>query len=69
MNIAIYSPNWVGDAALSLPFIKNIKLKYPDSKIIVTGCYAQLKPQEISKLKGVSKVNGMNDMFNLDEYY
>ena len=35
MNIAIYSPNWVGDAALSLPFISNIKLKYPDSKIIV----------------------------------
>jgi len=35
MNIAIYSPNWVGDAALSLPFISNIKLKHPDSKIIV----------------------------------
>ena len=35
MNIAIYSPNWVGDAALSLPFISNIKLKYPQSKIIV----------------------------------
>ena len=35
MNIAIYSPNWVGDAALSLPFITNIKLKHPDSKIII----------------------------------
>ena len=35
MNIAIYSPNWVGDAALSLPFISNIKLKHPDSKIII----------------------------------
>ena len=45
-------------------FIKKLNLKYPESKIIVTGCYAQLKPQEISKLKGVSKVIGMNDKFN-----
>ena len=50
-------------------FIKKLNLKYPDSKIIVTGCYAQLKPQEISKLKGVSKVIGMNDKFNFEEYY
>ena len=35
MNIAIYSPNWVGDAALSLPFVNNIKSKHPDSKIII----------------------------------
>ncbi len=35
MKVAIYSPNWVGDAVLSLPFINNIKLKHPDSKIIM----------------------------------
>ena len=35
MKVAIYSPNWVGDAALSLPFINNIKLKHPKSKIIM----------------------------------
>ena len=35
MKVAIYSPNWVGDAALSLPFINNIKLKHPNSKIIM----------------------------------
>ncbi len=50
-------------------FIKKLNLKYPDSKIIVTGCYAQLKPQEISELKGVTKVIGMNDKFNFEEYY
>ncbi|MAZ61632.1 MAG: tRNA (N(6)-L-threonylcarbamoyladenosine(37)-C(2))-methylthiotransferase MtaB [Candidatus Marinimicrobia bacterium] len=50
-------------------FIKKLHLKYPQSKIIVTGCYAQLKPKEISEIKGVSKVIGLNDKFNFKEYY
>ena len=50
-------------------FIKKLNLKYPESKIIVTGCYAELKPLEISKIKGVSKVIGLNDKFNIKEYY
>ncbi len=35
MKIAVYSPNWVGDAALSLPFIHSVKEKYPNSEIII----------------------------------
>ena len=35
MNVAVYSPNWVGDAALALPFIHGMKIKYPSSKIFV----------------------------------
>ena len=35
MKIAVYSPNWVGDAALALPFIHKIKSKYPTAKIFV----------------------------------
>ena len=35
MNIAVYSPNWVGDAALALPFISHLKNKNPDSKVIL----------------------------------
>ncbi len=35
MKIAIYSPNWVGDAALSLPFIQHVKQKYPNSELII----------------------------------
>ena len=50
-------------------FIKKLNLKYPESKIIVTGCYAELKPLEISKIKGVSKVIGLDDKFNIKEYY
>jgi len=50
-------------------FIKKLNIKYPESKIVVTGCYAELKPLEISKIKGVSKVIGLNDKFNIKEYY
>ena len=50
-------------------FIKKLNFKYPQSKIIVTGCYAQLKPKEISEIKGVSKVIGINDKFNYKEYF
>jgi len=50
-------------------FIKKLNIKYPESKIVVTGCYAELKPLEISKIKGVSKVIGLNDKFNIEEYY
>ena len=50
-------------------FIKKLNIKYPESKIVVTGCYAELKPTEISKIKGVSKVIGLNDKFNTEEYY
>jgi len=35
MKIAVYSPNWVGDAVLALPFIHKIKSKYPSAKILV----------------------------------
>ena len=35
MKIAVYSPNWVGDAVLALPFIQKIKSKYPTAKIFV----------------------------------
>ena len=37
----------------------------PDSFIVVTGCFAQLKPKEISKIEGVDMVLGANDKFNL----
>ena len=35
MKIAVYSPNWVGDAALALPFIHQLKNQNPDSNIII----------------------------------
>ena len=35
MKIAIYSPNWIGDAVLALPFIQVIKEKNPKAEIII----------------------------------
>jgi threonylcarbamoyladenosine tRNA methylthiotransferase MtaB len=40
----------------------------PEAKIIVIGCYAQLKPQEIAAIPGVSMVLGANEKFKLHEY-
>lgn len=40
----------------------------PEAKVIVVGCYAQLKPEEISKIKGVNLVLGANEKFKIHEY-
>lgn len=45
--------------------IHKLHRKYPDAYIIVTGCYAQLKSQEISQIEGVDLVLGANDKFKL----
>ncbi len=37
----------------------------PDAYIIVTGCYAQLKPEEITRIEGVDAVVGSNEKFKL----
>ncbi len=40
----------------------------PDAKIIVVGCYAQLKPKEISEIPGVDLVLGAAEKFNIINY-
>ncbi len=40
----------------------------PASKIIVIGCYAQLKPDEISKIEGVDLVLGASEKFKILDY-
>jgi threonylcarbamoyladenosine tRNA methylthiotransferase MtaB len=40
----------------------------PDAKIVVIGCYAQLKPQEISEIPGVDLVLGAAEKFNILQY-
>jgi threonylcarbamoyladenosine tRNA methylthiotransferase MtaB len=37
----------------------------PDAFIVVTGCYAQLRPEEISAIDGVDAVLGSNEKFKL----
>jgi threonylcarbamoyladenosine tRNA methylthiotransferase MtaB len=45
--------------------IRKAKKNSPESFIVVTGCFAQLKPKEISDIKGVDMVIGANEKFNL----
>ncbi len=45
--------------------IRRIRRKAPDSSIVVTGCYAQLKPQEIAAIEGVDLVLGAQEKFNI----
>jgi threonylcarbamoyladenosine tRNA methylthiotransferase MtaB len=37
----------------------------PEAFVIVTGCYAQLRPEEISRIDGVDAVLGSNEKFKL----
>jgi threonylcarbamoyladenosine tRNA methylthiotransferase MtaB len=46
--------------------VVNEVLRYnPNAYIVVVGCYAQLKPQEISEIPGVDLVLGAAEKFNL----
>lgn len=40
----------------------------PDAFIAVTGCYAQLRPEEISKISGVDLIIGSAEKFNILDY-
>jgi threonylcarbamoyladenosine tRNA methylthiotransferase MtaB len=40
----------------------------PEGYIVVTGCYAQLRPEEISKIDGVDAVLGSKEKFSLFSY-
>jgi threonylcarbamoyladenosine tRNA methylthiotransferase MtaB len=45
--------------------VRRIQRKAPESLVIITGCYAQLKPKEISEIPGVDLVLGAAEKFNL----
>lgn len=40
----------------------------PNAYIVVTGCYAQLRPDDIAKIEGVDAVLGSGEKFNLFNY-
>jgi threonylcarbamoyladenosine tRNA methylthiotransferase MtaB len=40
----------------------------PEAFVVVIGCYAQLKPDEIASIPGVDMVLGANEKFNLIEH-
>jgi len=47
--------------------IRKAYARSPQATIIIVGCYAQLKPDEIQKIPGVSLVLGALDKFNIPD--
>jgi threonylcarbamoyladenosine tRNA methylthiotransferase MtaB len=45
--------------------IRKVKKTAPESMVVITGCYAQLKPESISAIDGVDMVVGANDKFKI----
>ena len=45
--------------------VRRIQRLSPSSLVVITGCYAQLKPQEIASIPGVDLVLGAAEKFNI----
>ena len=45
--------------------VRRIQRKAPEALVVITGCYAQLKPQEIAAIPGVDLVLGAAEKFNI----
>ena len=45
--------------------VRRIQRQAPESLVVITGCYAQLKPKEIASIPGVDLVLGAAEKFNI----
>jgi len=45
--------------------VRRIQRRAPESMVVITGCYAQLKPKEIAEIPGVDLVLGAGEKFNI----
>ncbi|MCU7548904.1 tRNA (N(6)-L-threonylcarbamoyladenosine(37)-C(2))-methylthiotransferase MtaB [Chitinophagaceae bacterium LB-8] len=45
--------------------VRRIQRRAPQSMVVITGCYAQLKPKQIAEIPGVNLVLGAKEKFNL----
>jgi len=48
--------------------VRRIQKQNADAVIVITGCYAQLKPKEIAEIPGVDLVLGAAEKFNLSNH-
>jgi threonylcarbamoyladenosine tRNA methylthiotransferase MtaB len=48
--------------------VRRIQKKAPESLVVITGCYAQLKPNEIASIPGVNLVLGAAEKFNIAKH-
>jgi len=48
--------------------VRRIQRKAPEAVVVITGCYAQLKPKEIAEIPGVDLVLGAAEKFKIAEH-
>jgi threonylcarbamoyladenosine tRNA methylthiotransferase MtaB len=48
--------------------VRRIQRQAPEAMVVITGCYAQLKPQEIAAIPGVDLVLGAAEKFNIVQH-
>ena len=48
--------------------VRRIQKKAPEAMVVITGCYAQLKPEEIAQIPGVDLVLGAAEKFNITRH-
>lgn len=48
--------------------VRNALKRSPEAFIVIIGCYAQLKPEEIAQINGVDLVLGATEKFKLNTY-
>lgn len=48
--------------------VRQVKRRAEQAKIVIIGCYAQLKPNEIAAIDGIDMVLGANEKFKLQEH-
>jgi threonylcarbamoyladenosine tRNA methylthiotransferase MtaB len=48
--------------------VRRIQRRFPESLVVITGCYAQLKPNEIAAIPGVDLVLGAAEKFNIVQH-
>lgn len=45
--------------------VRKVLKQNPQAKVVIMGCYAQLKPEEIASIEGVDLVLGASEKFNI----
>lgn len=48
----------------SRQYIRRMKKVNPDARVIVTGCYAEISPEEVSKIQGIDEIMTMEQKRN-----
>lgn len=48
--------------------IRSLHHRWPDSTLVVTGCYAQLKPEEVASIEGVDILLGSGEKLHIAKF-